>query len=39
MPRNILAEAHIYPAIRETVANHGADIIGGKTRKACSSCH
>ena len=27
MPRNILTEAHIHPAIRETIADHGADII------------
>jgi monothiol glutaredoxin len=27
MPRNILTEAQIHPAIRETIANHGADII------------
>ena len=27
MNRNILDEAHIHPAIRETIANHHADII------------
>jgi monothiol glutaredoxin len=27
MTRNILDEAHIHPAIRETIANHNADII------------
>jgi glutaredoxin-related protein len=28
MTRNILDDGHIHPAIRETVANHGDDIIG-----------
>jgi monothiol glutaredoxin len=27
MPRSILDEAHIHPAIRETVAGHQADIV------------
>jgi len=27
MTRNILDESHIHPAIRETIANHHADII------------
>src|SRR6266436_3488614 len=27
MTRNILDEAHIHPAIRETIANNGADIV------------
>jgi monothiol glutaredoxin len=27
MPRSILDDAHIHPAIRETIANHGADIV------------
>ncbi len=27
MPRPILDEAHIHPAIRDTVANHHADIV------------
>lgn len=27
MPRSILDEAHIHPAIRETVAGHHADIV------------
>jgi glutaredoxin-related protein len=28
MPRNILDEAHIHPAIRETIARNHADIVG-----------
>ncbi len=27
MPRNILDEAHIHPAIRDKIANHQADIV------------
>src|SRR5712691_11146894 len=27
MPRNLLGEAQIHPAVREKVANHGADIV------------
>jgi monothiol glutaredoxin len=27
MPRNVLSEAKIHPAVREKVANHGADIL------------
>ncbi len=27
MPRNLLREAQIHPAVREKVANHGADIL------------
>ena len=27
MPRPILDEAHIHPAIRETIAGHHADIV------------
>ena len=28
MTRNILDDTHIHPAIRETIANHEADIVG-----------
>ena len=28
MPRNILDEAHIHPAIRETIARNHADVVG-----------
>ena len=28
MPRPILDEAHLHPAIRERVATHHADIVG-----------
>lgn len=27
MPRNILDDSHVHPAIRETIAKHNADII------------
>ena len=27
MPRSILGEAQIHPAVREKIANHGADIV------------
>ena len=27
MPRNVLSEAKIHPAVREKVANHGIDIV------------
>jgi hypothetical protein len=27
MPRKFLDVSHVHPAIRETIANHGADII------------
>ncbi|HWZ74717.1 MAG TPA: glutaredoxin domain-containing protein [Casimicrobiaceae bacterium] len=36
MTRNILDEAHIHPAIRKTIANHHADVVG-EVRAAVTS--